>query len=142
MGFETTIKYNEQAILKGRSFEIPEFGFDIRSSSLEVVKDPYGLILWTLIKTCHITEERFDQNVMESVQRIRKYKPKEFDEFMACVSNLIYNENIGIKRVGISSMKMPDLTFWLGVWYYIEYPERFRYKFEAQIYNIHPEFLL
>lgn len=139
--FETKIEMNSMSILNGREFNIPEFGFDISKSDLSAVKNPYGLILWTFIKTCHITESSFDNKVMDSVARIEKYRPKNYDEFLGCVRNLT-DSNFGTTLLGISSIRIVNNTFWLGVWYYIEDPLRFKYKYEDQIYSIHPEILL
>lgn len=139
--FDTKIELNAMAVLNGREFKIPEFGFDISKSDLSAVKNPYGLILWTLIKTCHITESGFDNKVMDAVARIEKYRPKTYDEFLGCVRNLIDN-NFGTTLLGISSIRVVNNAFWLGVWYYIEDPLRFKYKYEDKIYTLNPEFLL
>jgi hypothetical protein len=132
------------AVLIGKQFDVPEFGFDINESLLmteECIQNKYGFILWTFIKMGHITDQYFLNYVNDAVKNIEKFKPSTYSEFIVCV-NPLTNKNFGCITVGISSIRTPDHEFWLGVWTYIQNPGLFTYRYEDKIYRLMPELKL
>lgn len=121
----------------GREFKMPrQFGFDVRETNIRSLTIPTAFIIWTLIKGNHLTEDGFDDQVMNLVYQIQKNKPKDYMEFKCCVQGSRLNSSFGTYHYSAMNYNVLDDEFWLGVWYYIQNPDEFTIEFEGEVMNL------
>ena len=123
--------------ITGQEFNMPvKFGFDAGSSNVEALKTSTGFILWTLIKQCHLADQFFDDLIADTAKRIIEVKPKNYFEFRSACSYHGLNSKFGVYSIEKTSMKTTNDVFWLGVWHYIQYPDKFEYEFDGVVRNL------
>ena len=137
------LKYNrllskeETEFIQGQYFNMPiRFGFDIKETNVEALKDDIGFILWSLIKQNHLTDQYFDENVMKAVEEIRRRKPKNYFEFRAAVSWGSLLSNFGTYYIEYTGSSTTNDIFWLGVYHYIKNPQEFIFEYDGEIMNL------
>lgn len=121
----------------GREFKMPrQFGFDVRDTDIRSLTVPTAFIIWTLIKGNHLTSDSFDEEVMNLVYQIHKYKPKNYMEFKGCIDSSRLGQSFGTYYVDRMNYRVRDDEFWLGVWYYIQHQDEFTIEYEGEVMNL------
>ena len=131
------LKSEKFEAIVGREFKMPrQFGFDVRDTDIRSLTVPTAFIIWTLIKGNHLTEDGFDEQVMNLVYHIHKHKPKNYMEFKGCVQCSRLNSAFGSYHIESLNYSVHDDEFWLGVWYYIQNQDEFTIEYEGEVMNL------
>jgi len=121
----------------GKEFKMPrQFGFDVRETNIRSLTVPIAFIIWTLIKGNHLTEDGFDEQVINLVYQIHKYKPKNYMEFKGCVQGSRLNSGFGSYHITSMNYNVLDDEFWLGVWYYIQNQDEFTIEYNGVVLTL------
>jgi len=98
------------------------FAFDIRMISL--LQNKTALILWACIKTGHITNQYFNDNVEAVAEAVDKMPERTYENFKGIIQRSALHV-FGLRereQVMFLTPIMADISddFWQGIWDYIE----------------------
>ena len=99
------------------------FTFNPDESDIPALSDRVGRILWSCIKTGHITSQYFNDHVAATALRIEMEKPKDYKDFkdlirkspLDCFGTMEDPDQLS----RLSHCMILDDEFWQGMWYHI-----------------------
>jgi len=135
--YDMLLNKEETEFMQGHRFNMPiKFGFDVKESNIVALKDDIGFIIWSLIKQNHITDQFFDDKVMEAVKEIRRRNPSNYFEFRAACSWSGLTSTFGTYYIEYTQTRVVNDIFWMGVYYYIKNPKKFTFEFKGEVMNL------
>lgn len=101
-----------------KTLEVYQFGFDPEKSDDEIFKDRTSLILWTCIRSKHITDQYFSKKIKDVADRIKKEKPDNYFDFEKIIKS---SKLRGFGQVSVHETmhycdKKMDHEFWSDIW--------------------------
>lgn len=128
-----------------KCIKVAKLKFDPEKSKEEMIrrifKDPVARTIWCCIKTGHITDQFFNEDVLLAAGRYNTLKINsnnkghhfsEYYDFMKAVTGLCRRFGIVTIEDGYSSFSVTDSEYWVSVWKHIG-PYGFGIKVEIQV---------
>jgi hypothetical protein len=102
--------------------ETVAFAFDPDKSDIPALANRIGRILWACIRSGHIVDQYFNDQVLDMAEWIDKDKPSNYETFVKMI-NMSHLNRFGTRPYGEDGKECrgyrTDPEFWRGVWEYI-----------------------